>query len=167
MERCLLFTLILAIVGVLLVITGISMQFITNWQVKSKVADVSISFSVYSVHFFESQTRIACVHCVNTTQSSALSAVMHCIYRVLQYVDSLVPICECDHLFIQNLVLQEGSASFENWLNPPVPVYMQFWLWNVTNANDVILGTQKAKLVQMGPYTYRFGELCNIKLKIF
>ena len=84
---------------------------------------------------------------------------------MLQYVDSLVPICECDHLFIQNLVLQEGSASFENWLNPPVPVYMQFWVWNVTNANDVILGTQKAKLVQMGPYTYRFGELCNIEVE--
>ena len=63
MERCLLFTLILAIVGVLLVITGISMQFITNWQVKSKVADVSISFSVYSVYLFESQTRIAYVQC--------------------------------------------------------------------------------------------------------
>ena len=69
-------------------------------------------------------------------------------------------------LFIpcQGLVLRDGSDSFENWLSPPVPVYMQFWVWNVTNPDQIVNGLEKPKLAQMGPYTYRYvksNTLCK------
>ena len=47
MDCALITTFILAMFGVMLVITGISMQFITNWQLKSKVADVRIALFPY------------------------------------------------------------------------------------------------------------------------
>ena len=61
MDRCLVFTLILAIVGVLFVITGISMQFITNWQVKSRVADVSIGLCNMTYYVTTYRSHILCV----------------------------------------------------------------------------------------------------------
>ncbi|KAI2651675.1 Lysosome membrane protein 2 [Labeo rohita] len=51
--------------------------------------------------------------------------------------------------------LTEGSKVFATWKNPPPPVYMQFFFFNVTNPNEFLKGEAKAHLTEMGPYTYR------------
>lgn len=51
--------------------------------------------------------------------------------------------------------LTESSRMFKNWKNPPLPVYMQFFFFNVTNPNEFIKGEAKPRLTHMGPYTYR------------
>lgn len=58
-------------------------------------------------------------------------------------------------LFHQEIVLVEGSRVFESWKNPPPPVFMEFFIFNVTNV-DIILGGGKPQLNQLGPYTYRY-----------
>ena len=45
MDCALISTFILAMMGVVFVITGVLMQFITNWQLKAKVAEVRKYYS--------------------------------------------------------------------------------------------------------------------------
>ncbi|XP_062268681.1 lysosome membrane protein 2c [Platichthys flesus] len=62
-------------------------------------------------------------------------------------------------LFVQSMVkkqvvLENGTETFEAWENPPAPIYMQFYFFNVTNPLEVLEGDRPA-VVEIGPYTYR------------
>uniref|UniRef100_A0A8C5CS20 Uncharacterized protein n=1 Tax=Gadus morhua TaxID=8049 RepID=A0A8C5CS20_GADMO len=54
----------------------------------------------------------------------------------------------------KEITLTEKSQMFESWKNPPPPVYMEYYFFNVTNP-EVFLNGGKAALKQIGPYTYR------------
>lgn len=54
----------------------------------------------------------------------------------------------------QQIVLENGTEAFSVWQNPPPPVYMQFYFFNLTNPAEVMSG-DKPSVVQIGPYTYR------------
>ncbi|KAK0143458.1 Lysosome membrane protein 2 [Merluccius polli] len=54
----------------------------------------------------------------------------------------------------QEITLTEKSQVFESWKNPPPPVYMEYYFFNVTNPEDFLNGG-KAAVTQIGPYTYR------------
>ncbi|XP_020325138.1 lysosome membrane protein 2a isoform X1 [Oncorhynchus kisutch] len=54
----------------------------------------------------------------------------------------------------KELTLTEASRVFESWKNPPPPVYMEYYFFNVTNP-EVFLAGGKAVVTQIGPYTYR------------
>lgn len=50
--------------------------------------------------------------------------------------------------------MTEKSQVFESWKNPPPPVYMEYYFFNVTNP-EVFMAGGKAVVKQIGPYTYR------------
>ncbi|KAM9735347.1 lysosome membrane protein 2c [Menidia menidia] len=52
------------------------------------------------------------------------------------------------------VVLKNGTEAFEAWEDPPAPIYMQFYFFNVTNPLEVLEGDRPA-VVEIGPYTYR------------
>lgn len=54
----------------------------------------------------------------------------------------------------QEITLTEKSQVFEAWKNPPPPVYMEYYFFNVTNPEEFLAGG-KAAVKQIGPYTYR------------
>ncbi|RVE67790.1 hypothetical protein OJAV_G00085180 [Oryzias javanicus] len=54
----------------------------------------------------------------------------------------------------QEITLTEKSQVFESWKNPPPPVYMEYYFFNVTNPWEFLQG-KKASVKQIGPYTYR------------
>ncbi|XP_069043493.1 lysosome membrane protein 2a isoform X1 [Lepisosteus oculatus] len=54
----------------------------------------------------------------------------------------------------KEITLTEGKDVFESWKDPPPPVYMQFFFFNVSNP-DVFLKGGKPVVTQIGPYTYR------------
>ncbi|XP_061836365.1 lysosome membrane protein 2a isoform X2 [Nerophis lumbriciformis] len=54
----------------------------------------------------------------------------------------------------KEITLTEKSQMFESWKNPPPPVYMEYYFFNVTNP-QVFLAGGKAAVQQIGPYTYR------------
>lgn len=56
------------------------------------------------------------------------------------------------------MVLQNGTKVFNSWEKPPLPVYIQFYFFNVTNPEEILQG-EIPLLEEVGPYTYR--ELRN------
>ncbi|XP_029016129.1 lysosome membrane protein 2a isoform X2 [Betta splendens] len=54
----------------------------------------------------------------------------------------------------KEITLTEKSQVFESWKNPPPPVYMEYYFFNVTNPEEFQAGG-KASVKQIGPYTYR------------
>uniref|UniRef100_A0A8C9TX57 Lysosome membrane protein 2-like n=1 Tax=Scleropages formosus TaxID=113540 RepID=A0A8C9TX57_SCLFO len=54
----------------------------------------------------------------------------------------------------KEITLTEGSRVFDTWKNPPPPVYMQYFFFNVSNPDEFMAG-KKAVVTQVGPYTYR------------
>ncbi|KAF4079983.1 hypothetical protein AMELA_G00184390 [Ameiurus melas] len=48
-------------------------------------------------------------------------------------------------------VLEEGTTAYENWISADAPVYMQFWLFDVQNPDDVIKNGSIPDLQQKGP----------------
>ena len=53
----------------------------------------------------------------------------------------------------KKLILSEDSPTIGNFIAPPVPIFMQFYFFNVTNPEDVLYGDMP-DLQQIGPYTY-------------
>ncbi|XP_056146581.1 lysosome membrane protein 2 [Lampris incognitus] len=54
----------------------------------------------------------------------------------------------------KEITLTEGSRVFETWKNPPPPVFMEYFFFNVTNLDEFLQGA-KPVVSQVGPYTYR------------
>lgn len=51
--------------------------------------------------------------------------------------------------------LKVGSTSYNNWLDPPVPIYFQVWVFDLVNPLEVTQQGATPAVVQKGPYTYR------------
>ncbi|XP_042232444.1 scavenger receptor class B member 1-like [Homarus americanus] len=52
------------------------------------------------------------------------------------------------------LVVSPSSKTFDSFITPPVPVYMQIWLFNVTNPDDIRYHGAKPIIKEVGPFTY-------------
>lgn len=52
------------------------------------------------------------------------------------------------------LVVRNDSEVFDAFVSPPVPIYMQFWLFNVTNPDEIRFSGAKPVLQEVGPFTY-------------
>lgn len=54
----------------------------------------------------------------------------------------------------ESVVLVEGRATYSMWRDIPIPIYMQFYMFDVLNPDEVLQG-KKPYVQQKGPYTYR------------
>lgn len=55
----------------------------------------------------------------------------------------------------KEITLAQNSRVLQGWINPPPPVYMQYFFFNVTNPEQFKAGLEKPHVTQVGPYTYR------------
>ncbi|XP_030647028.1 lysosome membrane protein 2 [Chanos chanos] len=55
----------------------------------------------------------------------------------------------------KEVTLAPNSRVLQGWIDPPPPVYMQYFFFNVTNADEFVAGKAKPAVTQIGPYTYR------------
>ncbi|CAI9722449.1 membrane 2-like [Octopus vulgaris] len=51
--------------------------------------------------------------------------------------------------------LTNNSESFNNWLNPPIPVYFQVYVFNYTNSEAIQKNGTNPSVTETGPYTYK------------
>lgn len=54
----------------------------------------------------------------------------------------------------ETLVLKPGTDVTKQWVDPSVPIYLQFYIFDVSNPMEAKQG-QRPYLVQKGPYSYR------------
>ncbi|KAL1463325.1 hypothetical protein WDU94_015085 [Cyamophila willieti] len=69
----------------------------------------------------------------------------------------ITPLPSFFQLILQReLALSSSSRSFNIWRSNPVPIYLDIYLFNWTNPDEILDGDTKPKFVEMGPY--RFHE---------
>jgi len=65
----------------------------------------------------------------------------------------------------------KDSEGYKNFITPPVPVYMKFTFYELTNPTTYVTGAEKPKFIEKGPYAYKetrekrnltFGEDNNL-----
>jgi len=61
-------------------------------------------------------------------------------------------------LLKSQLVVEEGTKTFEAWKETPIPVYTKFYFFNMLNADDFQENHGKPILEERGPYTFREVE---------
>ncbi|XP_023666688.2 platelet glycoprotein 4 [Paramormyrops kingsleyae] len=52
-------------------------------------------------------------------------------------------------------VIEPGTTAYEIWSSAGVPVYRQFWLFDVQNPLEVVENGSTPVVVERGPYTYK------------
>ena len=57
--------------------------------------------------------------------------------------------------YAQSVKLKEGNEVYDKWLHPETPVYMTYYIFNVTNPESVSKGGIP-NVQEFGPYTYRY-----------
>ncbi|KAL0831626.1 hypothetical protein ABMA28_002400 [Loxostege sticticalis] len=54
------------------------------------------------------------------------------------------------------MILSEDSMSFKIWRETPIPMYLECFLFNITNVDDILAGKNVSLTVaEMGPYVFR------------
>jgi len=61
-------------------------------------------------------------------------------------------------LFWQEMTLVEGTSAFSEWSESSAPVFTSFYLFTVANAEAFEAGREKATLLELGPYTFRYAR---------
>ncbi|CAF4665924.1 unnamed protein product [Rotaria sp. Silwood1] len=54
----------------------------------------------------------------------------------------------------KQLPLSTDSDQLDSWISSPVPIYVQFWLWECVNVDEVVQQGLKPMFIQHGPFTY-------------
>ena len=52
------------------------------------------------------------------------------------------------------MILSDGSINFSNWIETPLPMYIEFKFFNWTNPEELHKPNFKPVLVEMGPYVF-------------
>lgn len=58
-------------------------------------------------------------------------------------------------LYLQNLQMKPHSFLFSVWKKPPIDVYLNIYIFNITNPVEFLGGKEKLKVEQIGPYVYQ------------
>jgi len=53
------------------------------------------------------------------------------------------------------LTVKEGTASYNAWVETPIPVYTKFYFFDMLNPSDLFYKHEKPILEERGPYTFR------------
>ncbi|XP_030384834.1 protein croquemort [Scaptodrosophila lebanonensis] len=59
-----------------------------------------------------------------------------------------------DDIVEKNLKLEPGTDTYNSWLEAPIPIYLEFYMYNWTNPQDIRNPAIKPNFVEMGPYVF-------------
>lgn len=66
----------------------------------------------------------------------------------------LWPTIAIKYLLYPELQLKNGTLNYENWKETPIPMYLEIYLFNWTNAEDLYNTSIKPDFAEMGPYVF-------------
>lgn len=55
----------------------------------------------------------------------------------------------------EDVQLKPGSSVFNEWKNTSIPFFKKFYIFNLTNPEEVMAGSATPSVEQIGPYSYR------------
>ncbi|XP_059095164.1 protein croquemort-like isoform X1 [Tigriopus californicus] len=58
----------------------------------------------------------------------------------------------------KQMTLIEGTPAFAEWMQPSVPIFTKIYLFSLQNPNQTLDKTEKPRLKQLGPFTFREVE---------
>ena len=53
--------------------------------------------------------------------------------------------------------LKPGSLVYNEWTKASTPIYMKYYVFNLTNPDEIMEGATP-NVTQLGPYSYRYTE---------
>ena len=53
------------------------------------------------------------------------------------------------------MTIKVGTASYNAFVENPIPVISKFYFWDILNPSDIIEKGEKPILKERGPYTFR------------
>uniref|UniRef100_A0A8C9TUI9 Platelet glycoprotein 4 n=1 Tax=Scleropages formosus TaxID=113540 RepID=A0A8C9TUI9_SCLFO len=96
--------------------------------------------------------------CCNTRNGLIAGAVLGALLAVLGGI--LIPVGDSIITStVSKVVLENGTTAYENWISTAVPVYRQFWIFEVKNPVQVVENGSIPQVTEKGPYTYRIRYL--------
>ncbi|PZC70804.1 hypothetical protein B5X24_HaOG214884 [Helicoverpa armigera] len=84
---------------------------------------------------------------------------------VLGIILSFVP--WLDYIIFRELKLWNGSLSYSYWHKPGVIRLTKVYIFNVTNPQAFLENGEKPKLVEVGPFVYRYVLKTLLKINRF
>jgi len=60
---------------------------------------------------------------------------------------------------LQQTTLEAGHETYKQWVKPTIPMYKDFYIFNLTNPKEFADGA-KPKFDELGPYRYRCVCVC-------
>uniref|UniRef100_A0A6M2DE38 Putative plasma membrane glycoprotein cd36 n=1 Tax=Xenopsylla cheopis TaxID=163159 RepID=A0A6M2DE38_XENCH len=76
------------------------------------------------------------------------------VFVILALVSGLLWPTIVDPIMRSQLVLKPGSKNFDMWKETPIPIYLELYLFNWTNPDDINNHDIKPHFVEMGPYVF-------------
>ena len=55
---------------------------------------------------------------------------------------------------LQQLTLEDGHQTYDQWIDPTIPMYKDYYVFNLTNPVEFADGA-KPHFDELGPYRYR------------
>jgi hypothetical protein len=55
----------------------------------------------------------------------------------------------------KEFVLEEGTEIYENWIDSPIPMYLEIYLFDWVNSDEMANPDVKPKFVEKGPYVFK------------
>lgn len=77
-------------------------------------------------------------------------------------ISLLWPTIAYKYLLYPQLVLKEGSVNYDNWIETPIPIYLEIFMFNWTNPEEVHNLSTKPHFTEMGPYVFEWVTQCSI-----
>ena len=90
----------------------------------------------------------ACALCLTVS-----AVILSCVFVVVGIIGIAIGPRVIQNQVNGQLPLSVGSAQLDSWSTPPVPIYLQFWLWECVNEIEVLQG-KRPSLRERGPFTY-------------
>lgn len=94
---------------------------------------------------------MASLRCISCVAISVL--LVSCLFVVIGIIGIVIGPHVLQTQINKQLPLTPSSDQLDSWSTPPVPIYLQFWLWECVNVAEVLRGDRPA-LIQRGPFTY-------------
>lgn len=92
--------------------------------------------------------------CSTTAQKQWMVGLSTVIFLLALAIALLWPTIALKYLIYPKLKLVNGTLNYDNWKETPIPMYLEIYLFNWTNSEDVHNSEIKPNFVEMGPYVF-------------